>query len=370
MPDVEDASSGSAPTDVLDTPVPDTSDAPSSVLPDSPEVPAPDAPSDASVEATSDVHATPCPPAPLCNVPAPPFGATVPWRHLSTRVTVALGAARHRGRDLLLREGDPQWALAKFAYGLNDDDLNDEEVDVWLLRDCTHWERLGTVTTTRDAAPHAPVEGVEDNGGRVYFPIPTARRLGLGWHKVLFVVRGDHSTAEQWIRVVPASARVAVTDVDGTLTESENAAFLSLLTGPPPAANPGGPELIRTLVERGYELVYLTARPEWLAPGTHQWLTLRGFPRGIVHTTLGLTGALGTAAERFKTEELRALHSRFGRPVDIAIGNTDSDVAAYTHAMVPARYYYRFAGDVRGGSRVDDYHTLAARFRTLAPVCR
>ncbi|MFO0608379.1 MAG: phosphatidylinositol transfer protein [Polyangiales bacterium] len=379
----------SSPGDVApDLAAPPDAPAPDAPTPDAPtpDAPAPDAPpadaavapadvpadgfADASADAPPDASVASCPPPPACNVAPPTLGATASWRHLTTRVTVALGAARHRGRDLLLREGDPQWALGKFAYGINDDDLNDEDIDVWLLRDCTRWESLGTVATSRDAAPHAPVEGVSDDGGRVYLEIPAARRLAVGWHKVLFVVRGDHTTAEQWIRVAPAGARVAVTDVDGTLTESENAAFLALLTGPPPAANPGGPEVIRALVDRGYEVMYLTARPEWLEPGTHQWLALRGFPRSVVHTTLGLTGALGAAAETFKTEELRALRTRFGMAPDIGIGNTDSDVGAYTGVMVGARYYYRFAGDVRGGSRVDDYNMLAARLRALAPVCR
>jgi hypothetical protein len=319
---------------------------------------------------TVDAARVNCPQAPACDVAAPPLGATVAWRNLRTRVTVALGSARHRGRDLLLREGDPQWAIAKFAYGINDDDLNDEEVEIWLLRDCTRWERLGTALTSRDAAPHAPVEGVDDRGGRVYFEVPSSQRLAVGWHRVMFVVRGDHSIATQWIEVVPADARVVVSDVDGTLTESENAAFLSLLTGPPPAANPGGADVLRTLVGRGYHVMYLTARPEWLEPGTHSWLTLRGFPRGIVHTTLGLTGAIGTAAADFKVSELGALRARFGRAPDYGFGNTDSDVTAYNSTGVASRFYYRFTGDVRRGTRVDDYTTLLSRFAALPALCR
>jgi hypothetical protein len=338
-------------------------------------------PRDASTEAGADVRLVDvvmptdvarvnCPQAPVCDIAAPSLGATVAWRNLGTRLTVALGSARHRGRDLLLREGDPQWAIAKFAYGLNDDDLNDEEVEIWLLRDCTRWERLGTALTSRDAAPRAPVEGVDDQGGRVYFEIPSAQRLAVGWHRMMFVVRGDHSIATQWIEVVPTDARVVVSDVDGTLTESENAAFISLLTGPPPAANPGGADMLRTLVGRGYHLMYITARPEWLESATHSWLTLRGFPRGIVHTTLGLTGAVGKAAADFKIRELGALRARFGRAPDYGFGNTDSDVSAYNTTGVTTPFYYRFTGDVRGGTRIDDYTTLLSRFAALPTLCR
>jgi phosphoserine phosphatase len=311
-----------------------------------------------------------CPVAPACALAAPTPSPTVSWRNLLTRVTVAKGAPRHRGRDLFLRAGEPQWAIAKFAYGILDDDLTDEDVEVFLLRDCATWERLGVARTSRDAAPNPTVEDVPDDGGRVYFRIPQDRPLGVGWHRVHFVVRGDHSVADQWIRVAPAGARFAVTDIDGTLTDNENAQFVSLLTGTPPGMNPGGPAVIRALAELGYEVLYLTARPEWLVGATHTWLRANAFPRGVVHTTLGLTGALGGAALTFKSAELAALRARFGVAAEVGLGNTDSDVSAYTTAGVRSRFYYRYAGDVMGGTRVDDYNALAASLRGLVPMCR
>lgn len=312
---------------------------------------------------------TTCPPPPACDAPPPSPMPMTAWRHVLTRVTVLQGAARHRGRDLFLREGDPAWALAKFAYGLTDDDLNDEDVEVFLLRDCASWEALGVARTSRDSAPNPTVEGVSDTGGRVYLRIPSERPLGVGWHRVRFVVRGDHSVAEQWIRVVPRGARFVVTDIDGTLTDDENAQFASLLTGRPPGLNAGGPAVLNALAQRGYEVLYLTARPEWLYGTTHAWLRANGFPRGVVHTTLGLTGALGGAAVTFKSEELAALRARFGAAPDIGIGNTDSDVTAYTSQSVRSRFYYRYAGDLMGGARVEDYNALASSLRALPAVC-
>lgn len=383
-PDVAvDAASDAAPDVTLDA-------APDVTLDVAPDVTLDVAPVDAAsdvarVDATADVTTgtdaasdasdagASCPAPPACSTAAPSLGATASWRHITTRVTVALGGPRHRGRDLFLREGEAQWAMAKFAYGINDDDLNDEDVDIYLLRGCgARWELLGTAATSANGSPHATVEGVADDGGRVYFPIPAAQRLAVGWHKLLFVVRGDHTTAVQWINVLPAGAHVVVTDVDGTLTESENAAVLALLTGPPPGANSGGADMLRALVDRGYQIFYLTARPEWLAQSTHDWLTLRGFPRGIVHTTLGFTGATGAPAQTFKTAELTALRTRLGMAPDYGFGNTDSDVAAYASIPVPTSgaFYYQYTGDTRGGTRVDDYNTLVSRFRALPLVCR
>jgi hypothetical protein len=311
-----------------------------------------------------------CPPPPACDAPPPAPSPTTSWRNLLTRLTVAKGAPRHRGRDLFLREGDPAWALGKFAYGVIDDDLNDEDVEVFLLRNCATWERLGEARTSTDRAPHPPIEGVDDTGGRVYLPITPERPLAVGWHRVRFVVRGDHSAADQWIRVVPRDSRFVVTDIDGTLTDNENAQFTSLLTGRPPGMNPGGPAVLNALVSRGYEVLYLTARPEWLYPTTHTWLRDNGFPRGVVHTTLGLTGALGGAAVTFKTQEIAAMRARFGAAPEVGIGNTDSDVTAYTTQSVRSRFYYRYTGDVMGGTRVDDYNALAASLRALPAICR
>jgi hypothetical protein len=323
-------------------------------------------------DAPADAPARRCLEPSPCDLPPPDPGPAGSWRHsIATPATTILGAAQHRGRDLFLREGDPQWVLGKFAYGIVDSDLDDEDVDLYLLRGCAAWERLATVRTTDGSTNHATVEGVDDHGGQVYYPIPAARRLGVGRHRVRFVVRGDLSVADAYITVLPAGARVVVSDVDGTLTESETAEWGTLFGGASPAAQPGGADMLWAFARRGYHVFYLTARPAFLATRTHQWLNERGFPPGVVHTTLGLTGALGGAATTFKAEELNALINRLGYAPDYAFGNTDTDVAAY--ALVPIvpshAYYYQLAGDLRGGQRVDDYRTLVAGFAALPPVC-
>lgn len=306
-----------------------------------------------------------------CDAAAPDPGPEVDWRHsVATTITTSMGAARHRGRDLILREGDPQWALAKFAYGVADDDLKDEDVAVYLLRGCgTTWEELGVATTTDDEA-HPTVEGVEDSGGRVYLEIPASLRLGPGRHRIHFVVRGDHSTADQIIEVLPADARFVVTDVDGTQTESETAEWGAVLGGADPGHNPSGPELMTAYARRGYHVLYLTARPDWLSARTHEWLLAHGYPPGIVHTTLGLTGATGSAAITFKQGELEALLTRFPGALDDAIGNTDTDTAAYANVGVPPERSFLYQFDPGAdGTRVDDYGTLIPMVEVRPALC-
>lgn len=293
------------------------------------------------------------------------------WQHpIASRAVIIQGEARHRGHDVFVRDGAAQWAIAKFAYGAADADLKGETVDLFVSRNGGAWEPLGTATTTEDNE-HQPVAGVADDGGRVFFEIPAARRLGVGLHRVHFVVRGDRTVAEAYVHVLPANARWAVTDVDGTITESENAEALDVLFRRSPTAHPGAPEALRALAQRGYAIFYLTARPDWLRTRTHEWLRERGFPEGVVHTTLTFTGAFNGPAQEFKSAELAATRAIFNRAPDYAFGNRASDVAAYSSVEVAAgrAFYYRFDGDVRTGVHHDDYRTLVSGLSMAATTC-
>ncbi len=309
---------------------------------------------------------------PKCDAPLPDLGPKSDWRHTSTKITVALGSARHRGRDQFYKPGSKQWAIGKFAYGANDDDIKDEDVDVYLLRDCgTTWKKLGTYQTTQDGA-HTTEEGVIDTGGRIYVDISSVDApLGVGRHRIHFVVKGDLSGADQFIEVLPDGARIVVSDIDGTLTTSESASWTEAFGASPPGANPGSPEVLTTLAERGFYVFFLTARPEWFVQKTRDWLTLRGFPPGMLHTTFSIIGETGSAAIEFKTSELATLKTKTGITPTYGFGNTDSDSAAYENANLqpPAnRYFFKYT-DTRGGTTHDDYSKLVPGFAALPAVC-
>lgn len=345
-----------------------------------------------------------------CSTVAGPKVTPQGFKHFIEHAPFKLMTPHHRGRDQFYAVGEPQWVLGKFTYGDADKDLKDEPVDIFLLRGCAgQWEKIGTATTTLEGQ-HATVEGVEDTGGRVYFQIPKEKELPIGRHRVRMVV-GDGSFADQYIEVLPKGAAIFVSDMDGTLTERKAgdtqlacdeesdfpAVWRELFTGnSEPAVHTGVAEAFHKLVDLGYRPLYLTARPEWLVPHTRRFMNEadrqdgRGdLPEGIIHTTLGLIGAINSAAETFKKNELKMLTDK-GFNIGFGFGNRPSDVATYRSFKVPFRFYYENPDtalrkcskvldlpelsnrtpDLKNGDfRIHSYGDLVPGMDRLGPVC-
>jgi phosphatidate phosphatase PAH1 len=280
----------------------------------------------------------------------PPEGAERPWTRATSRMMSARRDSNHRGHDLLVTVGQPQWLIGKFAYGPTDVDLVGEQVDVFVERGCSGtWEQLGTATTTH-TGEHATVDGVRDDGGRVYFPIPDDKALDVGRHRARFVVAGDRTYADLFIDVVRPSAPIFVSDIDGTLTSSEGAEVGALFLRTQPHARPGAATALSTLAAKGYSPVYLTARPEWAIARTRAFLASNHFPPGILRTTSGLMPHQGKAAAAFKAGELERLRAQ-GISVVWAFGNQPSDADAYDVASVEPRSHRVFVGCPTPGRR-------------------
>lgn len=290
-----------------------------------------------------------------------------PFRHHGSSVARSLGSPRHRGRDRFFRPGDAQVVLAKFAYGMVDTDLKDEEVDVFVRRGCgASWEKLGTATTTTNETHHPSVDGVEDRGGQIFFKIPDGATLDVGRHVLRLVVAGDLTWTEVLVEIVNPGTPMFVSDVDGTLTSSENVEMLKVLEGKIPDAHPGAATAFRILVEKGYRPMYLTARPEMLVPRTRAFLRAHGFPLGVVHTSPATFGAgMGASAAAFKKTELAAL-TALGLEPRFGFGNMPSDSEAYEAAGIDEsrRIFYRIDGTYKG-RRIESYDDLRAEFSVL-----
>jgi phosphoserine phosphatase len=115
--------------------------------------------------------------------------------------------------------------------------------------------------------------------------------------------------------VRPAAAKMIVVDLDGTVVESHLISAMLSPDGGKPV--PGAAETLTRLTDRGWEVVYLTARWEQLHVRNRRWLDDHGFPHGPVLEGRG-GGDLAGGDE--KRETLRVLRQKF---VNLAAGVGD-----------------------------------------------
>ncbi len=299
--------------------------------------------------------------------PAPAAG----WRHLTTELLVVTqGPPNHRGIDVVVppRPGEDTWLIGKFAYGLFDKDLEDEDVQVWLRPDCGAWVLAGTARTSHDGQ-YGTIAGVDDDGGRVFFPLGASALPGPGVHPVKMLVSGDHSEANFWLHVWPDGAHAVVSDIDGTITTEEFDGLWSALDPSAPAVRVSAAEAFAAYASKGYRVVYLTARPEFLTRGTRAWFEAHGMPFGVLHLSQTNFGALGSTAQSYKQAFIEDL-ARHGASVDWAYGNQDTDLGAYLGAgMDPSRVYLmQYSGDPMGANLIDGWPSEAIRAGCLPPV--
>jgi hypothetical protein len=269
-------------------------------------------------------------PAALTTCAPHPFvpGARVAFEHARSSLLVASGADAHSMQDLLVVEGAPVVAEAKIAYGAVSKDLEDETVRGW-IDTCDGWLPLGEART--------------DGDGRARFTLK--RAIAPGRYALRAEVAGDGTGADAWLWVVARGTRLAVFDIDGTLTTSDEELvrdvraelFAPLLGGTYlPELYPGAVALSQATALHGWTNVYLTGRPYWLTKMTRAWIASSGVAPGVLHTTDSNPEALTTESGvgDYKMAFLKKLLAA-GLVVDAAHGNAATDVYAYLGAGLP-----------------------------------
>ena len=243
------------------------------------------------------------------------------WRHLTTSVVVATGAANHSAQDVIAPPGAAVSLPGKFSYGVVSKDLEDEDVLV-SLDDCSGWRQLAVVSTNSD--------------GRIAVSAPS--ELGPGVYEVHFQVLGDGSTTTSYLWILPTGTHVVVSDIDGTLTESDSQLFMQILDGSHvPVPYPGAVALTTAHAAKAAIVVYLTGRPYWLTRQTRDWIANLGFASGPLHVTDSNEEAVPaeSGVGAYKRAWLQGLRTQ-GYVIDFAYGNATTDIYAYLGAGVPA----------------------------------
>jgi len=308
-----------------------------------------------------------------CQQPLPELPAPTGFKNSENTLRAALKNGVHRGRDFMAVEGQDPILIAKFAYTLAiDADVKGEDVDIYMSKGCDiGWVNLGTHVTS-DNSSKVTLDGVEDTGGYIMMPLSKlgVTNLPVGRHRFLFVLKGNNDMTELYVEIMPKKNAVVVTDIDGTLTAFEEAAAVEVL-GFHPESHPGAADMIRSFYHRGYNIFYLTARPSFLVAQTREWLNMRGFPPGVIHTTTFKTGATGDAAAAFKVSELAQLKTNTGVVPSYSFGNKPSDVKAFGDSGIAAEnsYFFKIQGDTTGAKVNDDYRTLVPMAQAAPSLC-
>ncbi|XP_050079472.1 protein retinal degeneration B [Anopheles maculipalpis] len=228
------------------------------------------------------------------------------WNKKRTSVKLKNVAANHRANDVIVREGEPQRLVARFMYGpLDVITLAGERVDIHVMRDppAGEWQLLSTETT--------------DKNGRVSYIVPAEQACGYGIFPVKMVVRGDHTSVDFYIAVVPPRTECIVFSIDGSFTASVS------VTGKDPKVRAGAVDVCRHWQELGYLLIYITGRPDMQQQRVLSWLSQHNFPHGLVSFADGLsTDPLGHKATYLNNLILNQgliVHAAYGSSKDISV---------------------------------------------------
>ncbi|XP_015041504.2 protein retinal degeneration B isoform X2 [Drosophila pseudoobscura] len=231
------------------------------------------------------------------------------WIKKRTSVKLKNVAANHRANDVIVQEGREQRLNARFMYGpLDMITLHGEKVDVHIMKDppAGEWTFLTTEMT--------------DKNGRISYNIPDQLSLGYGIYPVKMVVRGDHTSVDCYMAVVPPLTECVVFSIDGSFTASMS------VTGRDPKVRAGAVDVCRHWQELGYLLIYITGRPDMQQQRVVSWLSQHNFPHGLISFADGLsTDPLG-----HKTAYLNNLVQNHGISITAAYGSS-KDITVYTN---------------------------------------
>ncbi|XP_044537987.1 membrane-associated phosphatidylinositol transfer protein 1 [Gracilinanus agilis] len=194
------------------------------------------------------------------------------WQRKRTHVKIRNVTSNHRASDVIMCEGRPQVLSGRFMYGpLDVVTLTGEKVDVYIMTQplSGKWIHFGTEVT--------------NSSGRLTFPVPPERSLGIGVYPVRMVVRGDHTHAECCLTVVARGTEAVVFSIDGSFTASVS------IMGSDPKVRAGAVDVVRHWQDSGYLIVYVTGRPDMQKHRVVAWLSQHNFPHGVVSFCDGLT---------------------------------------------------------------------------------
>ncbi|CAM3960331.1 LNS2 (Lipin/Ned1/Smp2) [Vibrio aerogenes CECT 7868] len=291
----------------------------------------------------SSAYSAVCPDlSPVNHSPQEPAPEKVQFDHIKNRLLSKFYTPYHMAHDVLVSEGDTAVMVGKFDYDFAlHKDLEDESIHAYIFgTGMSDWEYLGDYTT--------------DSDGKIYVNLG---RRPAGDYRVYMVVAGDLSSTTGYLSVVQENEKAVLFDIDGTLTQSDSEAVGDYLGFSKAKAYAGAADMVKAYQAKNYRIIYLTARPYWLAKGSRSWLTAEGLP--VFHMHLDANGELlePTGKADYKAGYIKQLISH-GVDIIRVYGNATTDIEAYELAGIPKAETYiigKHAGESGTQPIPDDY---------------
>ncbi|KAK9521054.1 hypothetical protein VZT92_020893 [Zoarces viviparus] len=254
----------------------------------------------------------------LGSAPFSPSSPREKWLRRRTHVKLRNVTANHRVNDVIATEDGPQTLVGRFMYGpLDMVTLTGEKVDILLMTQPQSGRWV-----------HFDIE-VTNSSGRVAYTIPKSKKLGLGVYPIKMVVKGDQTSAEAYLTVLPRGMECVVFSIDGSF-----AASVSIM-GSDPKVRPGAVDVVRHWQDLGYLIIYITGRPDMQKQRVVSWLSQHNFPHGMIFFSEGLVHD----PLRQKTIFLRNLIQECHIKINSAYGSM-KDISVYNMlGLCPSQIY-------------------------------
>jgi phosphatidate phosphatase PAH1 len=228
-------------------------------------------------------------------------------------------------------------------------------VSLWRFDDATSsWQSLGRTITAEDGS----------------YAFELGNTFDAGSHKVWAVFEAGRTCYTHSLMVWPEGTQFVLSDIDGTLTQSDDELFAEIGDPTYDQQTKGSAiELIQAWDDKGYGLVYLTARPGDFRPMTEAWKARRGLPHGLTQFAFSLV--FDATARAYKAEFISTLLNDMQWEIVAAYGNATSDIEAYADAGIPLDVTF-IIGEHAGESGTvaipnDDYAAHIAEWVAVQP---
>lgn len=258
------------------------------------------------------------------NVPSFSNPAKKSFRSFGNTLLAGIYKPWHMVHDQIVKAGQAATVTAKFDYdAVLHKDLEGEYVHAYLSgTGISGWQYLGKATT--------------DTDGKASITVTRP----VGEYRIRFVVEGDLSSVDGFVSVVEAGRKAVLFDVDGTLTINDFEAYADYVGVKTATAYGYAAQTVNAYKAKGYQIIYLTARPYWVTKDARDWFKTMGIPAGFYRSNPYSAGPIPPDTQQHKTTNIQYLRNTVGLDIIRAYGNATTDIGAYADGGIPKANTY------------------------------